>query len=336
MPTENPERDTYHLFLSHTYEERHLADAFKTLVERVSYRDITAWYSSDPRPTGGTELGDWREQIEHELARAQLAVALITPDSNGRTWIAYEAGFTHGKEKETIPLYFFMKRDAIQLFDQNTSMYSGSTEGDGEPGVEKLLVELLKKAGKQPTEDTEKAWAGLLKDYREKVGDEEEKLRGRQMFQDHFHDAKLAEHMENKIWYAAWTQIEGEGADKKETEWLSDQLKCWSTDNRLRFVGEDVTKRTMYPMEGVRSRRGLIALSYWSDGEIPICGTVLMRATLRGDQYNGWWRGHTAKSLEAGQLEIVHGRVMLTLDEEERNRWRDENVSHLRDGTPVG
>ena len=310
----------YRIFLSHTYEERHLAEAFKNLLETLSNKQITAWYSSDPRPSGGTELGDWRKQIDVELNTANKVIAIITPESNTRPWIAYETGYTHGIKKLTTPLFFFMKREQVLFFDSNLTSYQGSDPNQ----VYDILNELFKKAD-FPMQEPEKQkiyWTPVIEDYLEKVRGEEEKLRGRQLFQDHFHDAKLTEAMENKTWYAAWVRSMDDGS---AIEWSRDQLTCWSTHNRIRFVGEGV--KSIYPMEGVRSRIGYIALSYWSAGQIPICGTVLMKPNLSGMKYTGTWSGHSAETLDVDTLKLVHGRVFMTLDQEERDAWLEEHTT---------
>ena len=70
-----------------------------------------------------------------------------------------------------------------------------------------------------------------------------------------------------------------------------------------------------YPMEGVVSGEGRIALSYWSAGEIPICGTCLLqRKGSTGRKFVGRWQGYTTGDL--------------SLDEEPR--FTDGRVEFLR------
>jgi hypothetical protein len=311
------------IFLSHTYEERNLADAFKWLIETISNNEITAWYSSDPRPSGGVELGDWRELVHKKLGEIDEVIAIITPESNNLSWIAYETGFSRGLKKLTTPLYYFMNRSQMKFFDRNVSAYKGNDTSE----IIALLSELFKKAEIPITDDMVKIlWAGPLEVYKTRIIDQEEALRGRQLFQDHFHDAKLSEAMEKIVWYAAWTQIL---ENNDEVKWSKDSLKCWSTDNRIRFVGE--AKETIYPMEGVRSSRGVIAMSYWSEGTIPICGTVMMQSNLDGTTYTGNWSGHTARSLKTGMLEMVRGNVYMTSNKKERDQWLAENTKGTED-----
>jgi len=308
------------IFLSHTYEERKLADAFRLLVESVSNDQIDVWYSSDPRPTGGTDLGNWRQQIHKELDKAKQIIAIITPESNDRPWIAYETGFSNALKKSTTPLFYFMEREQIKFFDNNISSYNGNNNSE----VIKLLTDLMNAAGlEMPKGDRiELAWGNYLNEYSLKLTQEEALLRGRQLFQDHFHDAKLTEAMEDKEWFAAWTVF---NADEKEEEWSTDILKCWSTDTRIRFVG--TSSQTTYPMEGVRSRMGYISLSYWSEGQIPICGTVLLKPNIKGDKYSGKWSGYSSKSLETGSLNLVEGNVFISTIKDETNDWLQSKIN---------
>ena len=307
------------IFLSHTYEERKLADSFKWLIETVSNNQISVWYSSDPRPTGGSELGDWRDLIHKKLDDSDEVIAIVTPESNNLSWIAYETGFSHALKKLTTPVYYFMNLGHVQFFDHNVSAYKGTDTSE----IIGLLSELFKKAEIAINEDMVKfSWTGPLEVYMKRISEQEESLRGRQLFQDHFHDAKLSEAMENIVWYAAWTQVKD---NNEEVKWSKDSLKCWSTDNRIRFVGE--AEETIYPMEGIRSNRGIIAMSYWSEGTIPICGTVMLQSNLDGSTYTGNWSGHTSRSLKTGMLEMVRGNVYMTADEKERDAWYEEKTT---------
>jgi hypothetical protein len=309
----------FQIFLSHTYEERKLADAFKWLIETISNNEITAWYSSDPKPSGGTELGDWRKLVHKKLDETNEVIAIITPESNNMSWIAYETGFSRGLKKITTPLYYFMTQPQLKFFDSNISAYKGNDPAQ----IISIVSELFKKADIEVTDNMSRhVWPGLIELYMKRIADQEEALRGRQLFQDHFHDARLSEAMENVVWYAAWTQIL---ENNDEVKWSKDTLKCWSTDNRIRFVGE--TGETIYPMEGIRSNRGVIAMAYWSEGSIPICGTVMMQTNIDGSNYVGTWSGHTARSLQSGMLEFVRGNVFMTTDEEKRDQWYEKRIA---------
>ena len=67
-----------------------------------------------------------------------------------------------------------------------------------------------------------------------------------------------------------------------------------------------------YPMEGVVSGDRNIALSYWSAGDIPICGACLLRRKgSSGSKYEGYWKGITTRDIDEEPI-FTQGRVLLT------------------------
>ena len=102
----------------------------------------------------------------------------------------------------------------------------------------------------------------------------------RTLFHDHFHMSKTAQHLEGQ-WFAKWTEQKPDGT---EDVFEIDSLQIWSTEGRIRMVGLGM-KGEPYPMEGVISSQGVIALSYWSKGEIPICGILLLESWSRALRY---------------------------------------------------
>ena len=68
----------------------------------------------------------------------------------------------------------------------------------------------------------------------------------------------------------------------------------------------------LYPMEGVVSKSGWVALSYWSGGTIPICGTALLGPRgSSGELLIGTWQGYTAKDLNDDPV-FTTGRVVMS------------------------
>lgn len=304
------------IFLSHIYEERNLADAFKNLIEKLSEGQIKAWYSSDPRPSGGMELGDWRKQIKKEMEKSKAIIAIITPESNGVTWVAWESGFALGRNMEPIPLAYFLQIEKLH------SVYGDQTgfDGDDLTSVSKLCAKLLEISDGRAIREAEmKSWGTDIEDYLKIIRKEERLTFTRSLFHDHFHNAERAGQIENKKWYAVWTQVNEDGT---EEVFETDTLSCWTTDTRLRMVGEGA-KGKPYPMEGVVSANGHVALSYWSEGNTPICGTVLMEpADLDGKVMSGTWSGYTEKSLKAKNLRYYSGRVVMALDKKVAENWK--------------
>lgn len=85
------------IMISHAYDEKELAEAWKELIETISARAITVWFSSDLRGTGGMTPGeDWRRNLERRLIENNLILAIQTPSSASHAWIIWECGIAHG------------------------------------------------------------------------------------------------------------------------------------------------------------------------------------------------------------------------------------------------
>lgn len=68
-------------------------------------------------------------------------------------------------------------------------------------------------------------------------------------------------------------------------------------------------------MEGIVSVDRKVALSYWSESEVPICGTCLMKPQgARGDTLIGNWQGFTSKSID-DDPQFFKGRVLMSKNE---------------------
>jgi hypothetical protein len=151
------------------------------------------------------------------------------------------------------------------------------------------------------------------------VQKEREQSHTRNLFQEHFHNHDSAVAMEGQ-WFAKWTQLHGDGT---EDVFEVDELAIWTTEGRLRIVGTSEKQgRDMlsekgqvsaryYPMEGVVSKLGWVALSYWSGGKIPICGTALLAPVgSTGEVLEGTWQGFTAKDIN-DKPALTNGRVVM-------------------------
>jgi tetratricopeptide (TPR) repeat protein len=101
------------ILISHAYDERELAEAWKTLIETTSSGVIKVWYSSDMEPSGGITLGrEWREGLYQRLKECQYVLAILTPASVNRPWIMWECGVASGLDKirGIIPIVYGMGR----------------------------------------------------------------------------------------------------------------------------------------------------------------------------------------------------------------------------------
>lgn len=71
-----------HVLLSHSHDERPLAEAWKNLLTAVSMGAIQPWYSSDSQPSGGMEIGEqWRDNLRTRIAESQFILAILSPHS---------------------------------------------------------------------------------------------------------------------------------------------------------------------------------------------------------------------------------------------------------------
>jgi len=300
------------VFISHAHEDKPLAKAWRELLYYVSNGEIDPWYSSDERAEGGVVPGNWRDEIQEKLEVAVILLIIITPGSNERPWILWESGFAAGKSKTIIPITFYLGNEKAHSIFENKQKYNGEKENE----VLELCERIVNKAtGKAIPSQTKDLWRILTSKYLQTVQDEEKASLSKNLFHMHFHQGQIAETLSGE-WYARWTQM---NEDKSEDIWETDKLTFWAGETRLRIVGTnskkgiDTTKGAkFYPMEGVVSPQGWIALSYWSGGTVPICGTCLLKPQgSTGGILVGRWQGFTAKDLDE-EPHFTQGRVLVS------------------------
>lgn len=86
------------VFISHDSRDADLAEAFDHLLTDASGGVIRTFRSSDQTGRAGIDYGeDWFSKITRTLTDASDVVALLTPNSVGRPWILFEAGFAVGQ-----------------------------------------------------------------------------------------------------------------------------------------------------------------------------------------------------------------------------------------------
>jgi len=67
------------VFISHSHEERALAQAWKRLIDDVSQGAVDTWLSSDQSPDGGMPLGkEWRRTIYDKMQAATHVFAIFS------------------------------------------------------------------------------------------------------------------------------------------------------------------------------------------------------------------------------------------------------------------
>lgn len=306
------------LFISHSHDDTNLADAWRELINAVTEGAIDVWYSNDKRVSGGVAYGEeWRKAITDTIRECKSVVVLITPGSSERAWLIWESGFAQGMGKVVIPVLYYVSKDHLHSVFQTRQAVDGTNPAQ----VSRLCEELVHKyhVNWNPAHNTTASWEDPIRAYMSSVQAAREHAFDRWLFNHQFHNRELSEDLRG-YWFAKWTEVL---PDSGETVFELDEVFVWTTDERIRMVGmsqklglevlseqtRDIAKH--YPMEGVVSMRGCIAMSYWSAGRIPICGTVLLEPRgATGELFEGFWQGYTSKTV-TGQPKLSHGRVIL-------------------------
>ena len=299
------------VFISHAHENRRLAEAWQKLLRCTSNGLIDPWYSSDPRSDGGTGPGNWRQKVREHIETAGVILILITPGSNQRPWLVWEGGFASGRAKTVIPITYFVPPRSVHSVFHADQYYNG----EDEEKVLELCARIMSQHNNSPVPaDAVLGWVSYVQQYQAALLVEREESLSKRLFDDHFHQKERAEQLEG-MWYAKWTRSEPDG---RETVFEIDTLQIWTSESRLRIVGintkknlETVKDSKYYPMEGVVSWSGWVALSYWSGGAIPICGTCLLRPRgASGSLFEGTWQGYTAADFN-DDPQFAQGRVVM-------------------------
>ncbi len=300
------------IFISHAHEDKPLAKAWQELLRWISNGEIDPWYSSDDRVEGGVGTGEWRTKVQAKIENAEILLIIFTPGSNERPWLLWESGFAAGKSKVIIPIRFFISDEAVHSVFESLEKFDGETEEN----VLNLCERILNMAtGAVIPNETKEMWKILSAKYLKLVQNEKTVSFSKRLFHKHFHQTKIAEDLTGE-WYARWTKLND---DNSEVIWETDKLHIWSAENRIRMVGfsskkgvKEIENSQFYPMEGVVSKTGWIAMSYWSGGTIPICGTCLLKPRgLTGDVLVGNWQGYTSLDLSE-EATYTRGRVIFS------------------------
>ncbi len=294
------------IFISHMYEERRLARAWKSLFELIA-PGIDVWFSSDPTPTGGLGPGRWREKIGKQLEAADVLLALFTPESINRPWLFFESAFALGLggDRLVIPITNFMSVERLPTPLQDQQIYLG----DSRNSVMELCERLVRKHTGRDVNT--QLWHQAVDAYLVEVEKHKQERLSKDLFYGQFHSNDTAKKLQGK-WFAKWTQLEDGG---EESVFEEDTVEIWTTETRLRVVGEG-SKGHPYPMEGVVSSQGFIALSYWAEGAIPICGTVFLELIGGNEIMEGTWTGSTTLALKQ-RLSLFRGRVVMCREKED-------------------
>jgi hypothetical protein len=290
------------VFISHATEDEGLAEAWRFLIQGVTGDEIKPWYSEYKRPKGGVKAGeDWRQTITQALEHAKIIIVILTPGSVERPWVHYEVGFARGQNKKVLPVLHFMERENVNNIFR--TMTPQVIQGRDKQEVFKLIEDAIL-PDKEISDVRRSSWEFYFEEFRKKLVQERIASITRTHFQDHFHNLETAKNLQG-TWTAQWSQVHDDG---REEIFERDGLYIWTTEARIRMVGvnQKIGIKTLvqpeykyYPMEGVVSSEHCVALSYWSAGTIPICGTCLLkRKGASGRCLSGHWQGYTALNID--------------------------------------
>ena len=137
------------ILISHAYDERGLAEAWKKLIETTSMGAIKVWFSSDTVATGGVALGKpWLDDLYQRLTESDFILAIQTLASAGRPWIMWECGVASGivRDRGIIPIVYSMGRGELA----NPLATYQAYQGDDENQVREVCQRLIQKTGLTP------------------------------------------------------------------------------------------------------------------------------------------------------------------------------------------
>ena len=312
------------IFISHAHVDKDLAEGLKEMFADITSDAVVSWYSSEMRPQGGMDPGDWRKQIWERIEEANIILVILTPQSNQRPWLVWESGFAEGHKKHVVPVLFWIKPEKVHSVFSDRQTY----RGDQQESLVDLCGRVIKIESNQAPSDARRAmWAPRVQDFLELVRHERQESDERALFHDHFHNLDTSEKMTGR-WMSRWTRIDARG---DETFFEADLLRVWTDETRLRIVG-DGAKGKLYPMEGVVSSLGHVVLSYWSEGDIAICGTVVMKpmGASIGSRLVGTWQGFTTEDLDS-ELSYFRGRVAMAKIPDDEAQGDDEAAAWIEE-----
>jgi hypothetical protein len=169
------------LFISHSHEDKQLADALKALIRRVfpprSGQTVRVDYSSDDAPGGGIEPGSrWLEWIRDVVREADVCVVILTADSVTAPWLTWEAGAATGvamatatgrggghKQATVMPMLFGITADYIPAPLRHQEAVNGERPNE----ILRLLYtlhKLVSKAGPFAEEAAKRSVARFIRD----------------------------------------------------------------------------------------------------------------------------------------------------------------------------
>lgn len=132
------------ILISHAHEEKALAEAWKELLEGITARAVTVWFSSDATATGGMTINTpWIDQVKQKLQDVDHVIAIQTPATEGRRWILYECGYADALGKGIIPVTYKLDPGEIP----NPVGAFSAFRGEDAEGVQTACAKLVSACG---------------------------------------------------------------------------------------------------------------------------------------------------------------------------------------------
>jgi hypothetical protein len=135
------------IFMSHSHDDRAIADALASLIKDLFEEMVTVSYSTDQNAGGGISPGaQWLPWILERITEADTTLVLLTPNSLKRAWVLWESGaaagvaLAAGKKDSVVPITFGMKDGDIPSPLASAQAIRGDSEGDN--GIIRLIQRL--------------------------------------------------------------------------------------------------------------------------------------------------------------------------------------------------
>jgi hypothetical protein len=140
------------IFISHTHNDKPIADALAKLAGDLFGDRLSVNYSSKKELEGGIAPGeDWFRWIVAQVRQADVALILLTPASIQKPWVVWEAGAVAGaafatstEQARVFPITYGIKSTDVPTPFANTQLLNGADAAD----MQKFVDELLARFGK--------------------------------------------------------------------------------------------------------------------------------------------------------------------------------------------
>jgi TIR domain len=156
------------VFISHDSRDSILAHHFADLLAGATGGGLESFNSSDRRRIKGIEYGEeWYDTIIESLKAAKNVVVLLTPNSMGRPWVLFEAGFAKGlatTDVVGVTLGTPLASAALGPFTQFQNF------GDDEDSLTDLVIRLIRhNLHREPPKDYVQL---VVREFRKKISHE--------------------------------------------------------------------------------------------------------------------------------------------------------------------